>query len=614
MNTPIKSAKYTTIQDLIFPDRRICTERDLYMRLFGPAGLSDGDEAIVFESNGSAVFNTAFNLFNSGKWVTNCGLTDLHLLLHGQGKFEVSVFLALEARSWERLVCEVVTLSANKPTRLDLSHFADFDDSGLIYFEVKALTAGILENACWQTTQEPRRIPELVLSITTFKREAAVQRSVRRFEDFVTGSDLKDHIRLVVVDNGKTANIAASTHVTPIGNENLGGAGGFARGLIEARRMGASHCLFMDDDASVHMQSFERTWMMLAYAIDSATAVAGGITIAAHRWALWENGAVFASNCKPQYLGLDLRDQEQVFRMEFETNSPKPDNFYGGWWYFAFPIEHVKHMPFPFFVRGDDVSFGLAHDFNILTLPGVVSFQDADFSDKESAQTLYLDLRSHLVHHLCLPHMEIGPWQTYKIALWFFLRNFLSMHYETLSALNLAVEDVLRGPEFFAENADMAQRRADIKALTNVEVWQPIDPARKPDRHRFNPHRRLTRLFLKLSLNGHLLPFFRLYGNRITLEAHDRGNVRAVWGAAQITYLDAKKKNSYTVVNSKRLALRESWRLMRNGWRFLTNYTTLRDTWREGYVKLASDDFWVKTLRITDVPKPIAADKNGDAR
>ena len=280
MNTPIKSAKYTTIQDLIFPDRRICTERDLYMRLFGPAGLSDGDEAIVFESNGSAAFNTAFNLFNSGKWVTNCGLTDLHLLLHGQGKFEVSVFLALEARSWERLVCEVVTLSANKPTRLDLSHFADFDDSGLIYFEVKALTAGVLENACWQTTQEPRRIPELVLSITTFKREAAVQRSVRRFEDFITGSDLKDHIRLVVVDNGKTANIAASTHVTPIGNENLGGAGGFARGLIEARRMGASHCLFMDDDASVHMQSFERTWMMLAYAIDSATAVAGAVTVA----------------------------------------------------------------------------------------------------------------------------------------------------------------------------------------------------------------------------------------------------------------------------------------------------------------------------------------------
>ena len=50
--------------------------------------------------------------------------------------------------------------------------------------------------------------------------------------------------------------------------------------------------------------------------------------------------------------------------MEFATTGPAPDNFYGGWWYFAFPVDQVKHQPFPFFVRGDDVSFSLVHDFN----------------------------------------------------------------------------------------------------------------------------------------------------------------------------------------------------------------------------------------------------------
>jgi len=32
-----------------------------------------------------------------------------------------------------------------------------------------------------------------------------------------------------------------------------------------------------------------------------------------------------------------------------------------------------------------------------------VSFQE-DFSEKESPQTLYLDLRNHLIHHLVVDH------------------------------------------------------------------------------------------------------------------------------------------------------------------------------------------------------------------
>ncbi|MDQ2095984.1 glycosyltransferase family 2 protein, partial [Rhodalgimonas zhirmunskyi] len=196
-----------------------------------------------------------------------------------------------------------------------------------------------------------------MLSITTFRREAAVERTVRRFSKFITDSRLKDHIRLTVVDNGQSVSIEESDHVHVIPNENFGGAGGFSRGLIAARESGASHCLFMDDDASIHMESLERTWMFLAYARDPATAVAGAMINAAHRWAIWENGAIFNTRCYPLHMGVDLRDPGQAFGMEFDTTGPAPANFYGGWWYFAFPVAEVKHMPFPFFVRGDDVSF-----------------------------------------------------------------------------------------------------------------------------------------------------------------------------------------------------------------------------------------------------------------
>jgi GT2 family glycosyltransferase len=599
-STQAHAPRYTTLQSLIWPEQGVCTERDLYVRLTGEAAMSQAQKEIRFAKTDGAGFDTWFNLFNIGKWRQHCGLETLHLSLQGKGVFQVTVFLVFPHQSWERLD-EIVTLTEDAPARLDLSDMfaGDFaaDDAGVIFFDIKALKSGFLTDASWQTEDAPRRDPNLAVAITTFRREAAVARTVARFNRFIADSDLKDRMQLIVTDNGQSAEIEESAHVALVQNENLGGAGGFSRGLLEARDRGASHCLFMDDDASIHMPSLERTWWFLAYARDPATAVAGAMINATHRWAIWENGAVFNSRCQPLYMGTDLRDRGQAFDMEFATTAPAPDNFYGGWWYFAFPVEHVKHQPFPFFVRGDDVSFSLVHDFNIVTLNGVVSFQES-FTDKESPLTWYLDLRSHMAHHLSLDTLDIGRIRTLKIAAWFFLRNLPRMHYETLSAINLALEDVMRGPEFFDDQADMAQRRADIKALMDVENWGPAprDSALAPMRHQ--PLNRLGRVFMKVTLNGHFLPFFGFFGSKITLTATHRGLVGYAWGASRITYLSANKRQCYTVTHSKMKMLRQGLRFTKNALRFLVGYNALHAAWAEGYDTLTSEPYWRAKLAM----------------
>lgn len=590
MQDEATALELTTLQSLIWPEQGICTERDLYVRLSGPAGMSERARELRFASGGRAGFDTWFNFFNIGKWRQHCGLRDLRLALEGEGRFELTVVLALPHRSWERIYNDVITFEPEQPFSLDLTPLLDLEaGQGVVFFELVALEEGRLSAADWLTAEAPKRTPELMLSITTFKREAAVERTVRRFEAFIADSPLKDHIRLSVVDNGQSVEIAESAHVTVIANENLGGAGGFSRGLLAARDSGASHCLFMDDDASVHMEGFERSWLFLAYATDPATAVAGAMINAAHRWAIWENGALFDRRCLPQHMGTDLRNLWAILQMEFETTGPAPEKLYGGWWYFAFPVDKVVHQPFPFFVRGDDVSFSLVHDFNIVRLNGVVSFQDS-FTDKESPLTWYLDLRSHLAHHLSLPSMEIGAPGTLKIAVWFFLRNLPRMHYETLAAINLALEDVMKGPEFFDQNADMAQRRADLKALTREEAWAPV-PKHLPE-PRWKPYNRVVRTLMKLTLNGHLLPFFSRFGGRIVLRAQDRGKVGWSWGAAEITYLSADERQSYTVRHSKQAFLRESARFSTLALAFLRAYPQLLAQYRKGYDDLTGEGYW----------------------
>jgi len=590
------------LQSLAWPDPDLCSEQDLYLRTHGFAGVSLKQKKVTFEKGAHLQFDTYFNLFNAGKWYTHCGLKTVGLQIAGTGRIELTVFLAYPDRSWGRVVNEVVDLSAQTAQRFEINLENYVPEKGVLFFEIKTMSEGTLTWAGWDTTQAPRRKPNLALSVTTFRREDAVAAAVARFRTFAAGSALKDHVHMIVVDNGRSAGIESDAYVTAVDNENLGGAGGFSRGLLTAKERGHSHCLFMDDDAATPMDAIERTWTFLAYARDPGTSVAGAMISTQHAWALWENGATFDGACRPLYGGTDLRDPKQVFAMEYASTPRNPHNFYGGWWYFAFPVDEVKHMPFPFFVRGDDVSFSLVHDFNIVTLPGVVSFQES-FTEKDSPLTWYLDLRSHLAHHLSLPSMDIGKRGTTRIALWFWARTLILHHYETMAAVNLALEDVMRGPEFFAENADMATRRGQIGTMRKVEAWAAM-PEPPAERKRLNPHRRWTRGLMKITLNGYLLPFFAHFGNQITLPSDARWNPREAWGAAQITYRSEATGKAYTVRHSKWAAFNESLKTFRLVRQFWKDYDTLKDRWQKAYPELTGTGFWHGALKMTDKTTP----------
>lgn len=589
-----------TLQNFIFPDPEICTEYDLYFRPAGDMGFSQHDGSMWLGQGSVVRLDTYFNLLNLGKWHAACTLDGLWAEIRGTGRVEIRVFQAIPDQSWEILHCEVVTLTPDAPHLADLSHYSERSTKGLVYVEVKALdeTGATLTGGRFATAQTslPAPLPRLAVSITTFKREKQVRQTVARLEAFLNGFEFGDRIQVQVVDNGQSAGIAASDRVTPIANPNYGGAGGFARGLLEAEQSGFTHCLFMDDDASFHMENIARTYMFLALARDPKTAVAGAMINNTHKWAIWENGAWFDGSCHPLYCGTDLRNRDAVFGMEFETARKPRKTFYGGWWFFAFTIAEVEHHPFPFFVRGDDISFSLMNDFRISTLNGVVSFQD-DFSEKESAQTLYLDLRNHLIHHLVSDDLARSPLGTAKIAIRFIMRSLLRFHYESARAQLLSWQDVMEGPDFFDENIDMAARRATIKEMMQTEAWQEIDPNELTERRKktLKPRHRLERLG-KYTLNGHFVPFSARRWDRIVLGIGERGIVFPAFGAAQITYLNTARDKGYTVRQSKREFFGLCWQMTRTLVRFLRAHDRIKSAYRDGYEELAAKDYWQKKL------------------
>ena len=570
------------LQHLALPEPGVGTEDRLYLRPHDALHQEGG--ALGFDPGGIAAFDAWVNLFNLTNWQAHCALDGLWLRLEGGGR------LSVELRDFGTEQClyrQIHDLSEGA-ARLDLAPLMPrlAAGSGLLSVRLVALTPARLDLGAFVTRATHARPVRLAVSITTFAREAAVARTVARLEDFLKDSDGETHV--FVVDNGQSAGLAASTHVTPIPNLNLGGAGGFARGLAAAQAGGFTHCLFMDDDASFGMENLVRTRAFLGLARDPRAALAGAMISAHAPWALWENGAVFDGVCRPQFGGTDLRDPASVLALELAGAGAKPAGFYGGWWYFAFPVEGLAHHPYPFFVRGDDSAFSLSNEFAFATLNGVVSFQD-DFGAKETPLVHYLDMRYHLLHPLVHEGLGIGKGRGAFMAARLIGRQMLRMHYASAAAQLQAWRDVMAGPGFFEANADMAAKRAEIGAIGKPEAWQPaedlkVDPLARPPMWYAQA--------MRASLNGHLIPFFGLFGRKVRVDLARRAFLWPLWGARAATFVDADAGRSYSVAHSKRRFFGLLWQLFQCLWRWNRDYSRLKQAHQQGYARMASPGWW----------------------
>lgn len=588
-----------TLQNFIAPDPEICTEQPLYGHVRGDYGLRQSDKSYVLTSGTHLSFDSYFNLFNLNTWAQHARLDSLLAELRGKGKVALRVTHVRRFQSWEVVHSDVVDLDPETPYLIDLSHMADGTHRGLLYVTLTALDDEVeFHGGRFATKALPAdcTLPRLTISITTFKREEEVRRTAERLETFLQDFAYGDQLRVQVVDNGQSAKVPKTPHVTPMENANLGGAGGFARGLLEAEAAGSSHCLFMDDDASFDMENILRAYMFLTLARAENAAVSGAMITNATKFQMWENGAVFNGFCRGLYNGTDLRNARAVIDMELEVNTNPAPTLYGGWWFFAFPIAKVTHHPFPFFVRGDDINFSQCNDFKICTINGVVSFQD-DFIEKENAQTLYLDMRSCMVQHLTVPHLDRSALKLIRLAMFFVIRSCLRLHYATAHVQMLAWEDVMEGPDFFDRNIDMSARRAKIKEMGQEENWRP---ARGEDLHENRRgiaaiKKHLPRHYWGLyTVNGHLWPFYR--SSTLVLQIHQRTSAFEAFGARNVTYINTEGDMIYTVTRSRRRFFGCMWKMAKLSWRLYRNHAAIKAAYRKGHDRFTTKAYWQETL------------------
>ncbi len=577
------------IQTLVFPNLEFNATFDMYVRTSanGPR-VSLQENIIHFQAGSIASFDTFFNGFTVHIWKNQCIVDDLYLKLDGDGQFILRFGLHRIGHAHRWLQEDIIDITADQPAVILVKDWGKLD-GGILYASVQALTDGVITGGAFMTSTAPQHDVKLGIVITHFNRKSYVIPAIRRIRaDLLETPQFKDKISLIVVDNSQNITPEECQGATVIKNQNLGGSGGFMRGLLYLKdQRDYTHCLFMDDDASCEIESIRRSWALLSYANDERSAIAGCLLREIEPFRLIEKGAKFDGLCRPLKSGLDIRHINDLLVAEANTTTPD----YGGWWFFCFPVKFANELAFPFFVRGDDSRFSMGNNFRIITANGICSWGD-DFHFKNNSLTTYFDLRCHIVNSMQYPINFNAPRQL-KIILRFFLRNLLSYNYASASACTIAIKHVTQGPSFFIDNMDTSAIRAEISMLIPSDRLIPINRADFEPHYVMKEHEsRLRRYFRWVTINGFLLPDFALKNKFVFQHKGYHGTLRQIFLYKKILYEYEPLNLGYVAEYDRKRFFSELWSFSIEIALFIIKYKKIKKQFQKYLPHMTSEDFW----------------------
>ncbi|MSX99077.1 MAG: glycosyltransferase, partial [Actinobacteria bacterium] len=422
----------------------------LYVRTQGDVSFSN--ETAVLVKGAEISFDTSFGVFAAGRWKRLTSVDCLSVTVHasGSGRIElVGVRSVVRGLSLQEKIVASTGISSSGKTTLEVPDFAK-TSIGTYFIKVSAEQSDVVvSGGQWTTTTTAPREVRLSLSITTFNRQDYVKPTVAKVLQLVENVDsLRDRMRILVVDNARNINFdtAPNAPITVVQNPNLGGAGGFARGIIHLRDEGwSTHVLLMDDDITLEPEALLRTFALFTFARDANLCIHGAMLSEEQAWMQFEAGSKYRwrSLYPLRAIGRedDLRERKLALRDAHEKKFA-----YTAWWYTAFPISITRDNPLPVFVRGDDVAFGLMHTGkHSVTMNGVIVWH-ADFGLKNNPSSLFYEKRNFaIVDTLVFANHHWWHLARRFIALSF--RNLFSMRYASVEYMIRGVRAYLAGPE-----------------------------------------------------------------------------------------------------------------------------------------------------------------------
>ena len=361
----------------------------LYCRADGTVIEDKADDSWLLCDKGEYDFCTYFNSLSVQKLkkYTNATRFFLHLELKGAAAHVQQTEGGVFSAHPEPVAAVTAEVPASKEWQTIDLELQSNDDTVLVGFTITTEGQVAIHNSYYAVEYVNELHPvEFVLSTTTFKKESFIENNIRLVKEQILGSgeEIADHFTMYVIDNGRTldAEKLSDEHVHIRPNQNVGGAGGFTRGMIEAmeQKVPATNILLMDDDVAVSPESIKRTYNLLRLLKPEYTnaMISGAMLNYEIGEDQWEDTGYMTPEgsfapAKPNLRMTLFQDvvYNETFKVSRKVEEDKQR--YAAWWYCCIPMNVIREngLPLPVFVRCDDAEYGVRCGKELITMNGL---------------------------------------------------------------------------------------------------------------------------------------------------------------------------------------------------------------------------------------------------
>lgn len=601
---------------------------DLYIKT--PEGSVCAPEINGCLLQGSVDFFTYFNACSLAKWKKYAGIKRVYLHLEFANEAinkEYACTIQFFGRSYldsaaSSLASGVRLTSTMGKTKENGSLVFDLlipeTDYEVIGFALDVRGGVVLEKAYYyaRVAEEQINPVKIALCTTTFLKEDYIIPNIELVKNEVLAADdvIEKNFHMFVIDNGRTLDAEALSDegVTVLPNPNVGGSGGFARGMMEAMKHDENftHVLLMDDDVSISTESLRRTFNLLSLATGKYknAFINGAMLVAEEPNRQFEdvsyvvNSGAYASVKSNKYY---MDQQQYIVRNEhIDVEIPKA---YGAWWFSCIPVSAIEQvgLPLPLFVRCDDVEYGMRAKPIYMTMNGICVWHDGFMGRSRASVDSYQYVRNFLI---MIAMTDCSSQDLFMLRMERALRLQLRvMSYDAADLILDGIADYLKGPDYFASlNGEEVIKR---NAKKN-EKLVPLDELAEP-------YRNVTYNKRLLGDQSYIKPFLKLmrtlpYDRHLLPDVLLRDTPEAVFYSG-LSILSPRTIGTKTLVaidlegnqGAVRHMDRERYQQIMDRWKALKSELKergdeVRAAYKEAQLYLTSTEFWEKYLGLDE--------------
>ena len=462
---------------------------------------------VAIHEGGHLSLCTYFNAFPASYWRrwTRVDVTRFTCQARGKG------YITLMHSTGRGLATSVTVLEVNSASRKSTFTF-DIPMTGLLdggFFWADAEAAEdvtlTLSDAQWQVptdkrTAEPlskRKQTSLSIAIATFNRPTYC---FEQLSSLAAAEDLRKRIDTIYCTDQGTDLVSdqpgfaamkkdLGAQLTLIRQRNLGGSGGFTRGMYETVNAGKSdYVLLLDDDAVNEPEAILRAVQFSDYAAKPVI-VGGGMLHLDNRSVLYTQGERLNTSRMWMQPSRGL-EYNHDFSQEPLRDAPELHQLigadYNGWWECLIPVSVVKEigLPMPVFIKFDDVEYSLRakeHGYPTVCLPGVAVWHQA-WHDKDPSRTweqyfLHRNRWICALLHCPKPNPRFAMEMQYTD-----LTLGMRLLYSGMALHQKSLHDILRGPEYIISTMPTAlgEARKLKEAYPDSQLEPSVDAFPEP--------------------------------------------------------------------------------------------------------------------------------------